>query len=364
MLEKGRISTLQMEFIIVPAVLATSILSIPAITGRLARHDMWMTPIIGSITGFLIVFIIWKLHQFYPKMTPVQYMEEIIGKIAGRAFGFSLILVFLHRTGISVRDYSDFLTSNVMLHTPELVFTISMIFVCALAARGGIEVIARTAVICTALFMGTAIVLLLLIKDIDITYMLPIFENGVLPVLKGGFINHSWFTDFFFLGFIFPFLNNQEKGLKAGMRSSFVVMFIFVYLNFFVLTLIGISCINQFYPVYAIVRAISVFEFFENFEVLVTASWVLGNFVKFSFFLYVISLSLGQLFRLSDFRILVFPMGLLLMFFGYWDLPNLVASRKYLAQIHPFVMTFFQFLLPLFLLMIAIFRKKWREKRR
>jgi spore germination protein KB len=359
-LEKGRISARQMEMIIIPTVIATSILSSPAIATRFARHDMWMTPIIGSITGFVTVYITWKIHQLYPKMTPVQYSEKIIGKIAGRLFGLLLILFYLFKTGISVREYSDFIAGTVMLDTPRIVFTVSIIFVSALAARGGIEVIARSAVICTTLFMTTAIVLLLLIKDLDLGYLLPFLENGIAPVMKGAFLYHTWFTDFFLLAFLFPFINHPGKGLKSAMKTSLFVMAVFVVINFFVLTVIGTSSVNQFFPVYSIVRGIRVFEFFENFEVLITSSWVLGNFVKIAFFLYVISLGLGQLLRLSDYKVLVFPLGLLMVFFSYWDLPNIVVVRNYMNQVHPFIMTIIQFLIPLFLLVIALVRKRRR----
>jgi len=90
MLEKGRISTIQMEFIMIPTIIATGVLSIPSIAGRFARHDMWMTPIFGSVIGFITVFIVWKLHQLYPKMTPIQYSEKILGKAGGKLFSFAL----------------------------------------------------------------------------------------------------------------------------------------------------------------------------------------------------------------------------------------------------------------------------------
>lgn len=360
MLEKGRISSLQMEMIIIPTVIATAALSIPAFAGRLANHDMWLIPIVGSLTGFLTVFIAWKLHELYPKMTPIQYSEKIIGKIAGRVFSLFLILFYLHKAGISVRDYSDFIAGNVMIETPRIVFIITLIFVSALAARGGLEVVARSAVICTTIFLGTSTVLLLLIKDLDLGYLLPFLEEGIVPVMRGGFFYNAWFTDFFLLAFLFPFINNHKKALKAGMKTTFFVMFIFVYINFFVLTLIGPSSFNQFYPVYSAVRAISVFEFFENFEVLIMASWVLGNFVKTAFYLYVISLSIAQWLRLSDFKAFVFPLGLLMVFFSLWDLPDIVAVRTYMTQVHPFLMTVLHLLVPLLLLMVALFRKQRR----
>jgi len=346
----------------VPTIIATGVLSIPSIAGRFARHDMWMTPIIGSVIGFITVFIVWKLHQLYPKMTPIQYSEKILGKAGGKLFSFLIVFFYIHNTGIVIRQYSDFITGNVLQQTPSIIFSITILFVSALAVRGGIEVIARSAVICTTIFMITSLALLLLIKDLELGYMLPLLENGWLPVLKGSFIHNAWFSEFFLLAFIFPFVHHSgKKGLKSGMKTCLYVMLILFYVHFFVLTMLGVSSVNQFYPVYSIVRAIRVFGFFENFEVIITASWVLGNFVKVSVFLFVASLGLAQLLNLSDYRLIVFPLSLLLLLFSYWDIPNIVVLTDYMTKIQPFYFVSVQTVLPLVLLLIALARKKRSE---
>ncbi|PFP25943.1 hypothetical protein COJ96_19530 [Bacillus sp. AFS073361] len=248
-----------------------------------------------------------------------------------------------------------------MFETPSLVFSISIMFVSALAVRGGIEVIARSAVICTTLYMSTSLSLLLLLKDIDVTFMLPILENGLLPVMKGGFVHTAWFSELFLLAFIYPYINSPKTGLKSGMKIALFIMLFLLYIHFFVLTLLGISSVNQFYPVYSIVRAISVMGFFENFEVIITASWVLGNFVKVTVFLYVASLGLAQLLRLSDNRLIVFPLSLLIILLSYWGIPNIVELIDYMTKIQPFYFVMVQTILPLFLLIIALVRRKRSE---
>lgn len=357
MLEKGKISPLQLEFMMVPTIIATGVLSIPSIAGKFARHDMWMTPIVGSIIGFITVFIVWKLHQLFPNMTPIEYSEKILGKAVGKILGLFLVLFYFHGTGLVVKQYANFISGNVMFHTPSVVFTIGIIFVSALAVRGGLEVIARSAIICTTIYISTALTLLLLLRDVEIGFMLPILENGVLPVMKGGLVYNAWFSEFFLLSFLFPFIKDPKRSLKTGMKASFYVMLILTYVNFFVLTILGISSVNQFYPVYSIIRGISVMGFFQNFEVLITASWVLGNFVKVSVFLYVASLGLAQVFKLSNYRIIVFPLSLLLVLISYWDIPNITVLVDYLTRIQPFYFILVQTVLPLLLLIIALARR-------
>jgi len=361
MIDNGKISASQLEFMMVPTIIATGVLSLPAVATQYARHDMWMVPIVGSIIGFITVYLVWKLHQLYPELTPIQYSEKILGKVLGKLVGLLIVLYLVHDTGIVVRQYSEFISFNVMRETPTVVLSISIMFVCVLAVRGGIEVIARTSVICTTLFMITSVSLLLLIKDIDVTNILPILENGFMPVLQGGLVYQSWFGEVFLLAFLYPYVNNQRKSLKAGMKITLYIMLIFLYVNFFVLTLLGLSSLNQLYPVYSAVRAISVLGFFENFEVIITASWVLGNFVKLTIFLYVASTGLAQLVSSSDYRIVVFPLTMLLIFMSYWDIPNIVVLMEHLTKIQPFYFISVQTILPFILLLVALARRKRSE---
>lgn len=78
-------------------------------------------------------------------------------------------------------------------------------------------------------------------------------------------------------------------------------------------------------------------------------------------FLYVASLGLAQLFRCSDYRILVFPLSLVLIFFSYWNIPNIVALMDYMIKIQPFYFISVQTFIPLVLLLIALARRKRSE---
>ena len=90
MIEKGRISPLQLAIFMHPTVLATASLSVPAITMKTAGHDMWAAPIVSSLIGFLVVFVMFKLHERYPNETFIQYSESILGKYLGRVSGWPI----------------------------------------------------------------------------------------------------------------------------------------------------------------------------------------------------------------------------------------------------------------------------------
>src|SRR6476619_766109 len=123
MVEKGRISYLQMALIMYATIVATAILYIPFITAQHAKRDLWLSPIWGSLSGFLIVMIIVKLSKLYPGKTLIQYGELILGRTLGKIIAFIYLFFLLHDTAIAFRKYGEFIESAFLHKTPIIFVT-------------------------------------------------------------------------------------------------------------------------------------------------------------------------------------------------------------------------------------------------
>ena len=96
MIEKGKISALQLAMMFYISIIVTGILFLPIIGYHFAERDYWIAPILSSIIGFIIVIVMCKLNNYYPKETIIQYSCSILGKVAGENNrSFSLITYVL-----------------------------------------------------------------------------------------------------------------------------------------------------------------------------------------------------------------------------------------------------------------------------
>ncbi len=89
--------------------------------------------------------------------------------------------------------------------------------------------------------------------------------------------------------------------------------------------------------------------------------WVVGAFVKISVFYYVAALGTAQWLNLSDYRPVVWPLGILIVEFSFWSLPNTMGLARYNVGAAPFTGLLIQMIIPLFLLVIAVVRKRKRK---
>lgn len=99
MIEKGRISALQMSFLIYANIITTAALIAPGMTFKYADRDMWLSPIWGSLSGFLVVFIVYQLNKLYPGETLIHYSQHILGRIPGKVAALSICFIISMSAG-------------------------------------------------------------------------------------------------------------------------------------------------------------------------------------------------------------------------------------------------------------------------
>lgn len=358
MLEKGKISSLQMGFMLYSTVLATGFLVLPTITAQFAQNDLWLTGIFSAGMGFLTVYLANRLHGLYPKQTIIEYSNRILGKIPGKIVGLSFFFFSLHSMGLIVRQYAEFVKGNFLLKTPIIIIICSLILLCAFAVRGGAELMARSAVIFTLIFIIPLFILLLLLPDLDLKNVFPILSRGIMPVLKATTTPQGWISEIFLMSFFLPCLTDPQKGMRVGFITLCAIVASMVYVNLIVLFLFGVDAGNKIYPILTAFRYISLSNFFENLESLLLAMWVAGNFVKISVFYYAAVLSFAQSLELTDYRPVVLPLGILAVVFSLWDIPDFPALSKLLKDVSPFYIPTFLMAIPLFLLIVAVLRNK------
>jgi spore germination protein KB len=365
MLEKGKISAFQMGVILYPTIYATAILFVPTITSRYAGRDAWASPIFGSLNGFFTAFIAYQLYKLHPKETVIQYSRHIIGRIPGKVLGFAYLFFFLYMTGFILREYAEFIITSFLPKTPMVVVIGGMVLVCGLAVHGGVEVLARAfQLFILAFILSIPLIMVPILKDLDPKNLFPIMEHGIMPSILGAAFPQAWFSEAFLISMLLPFLTKHEKGLKWSIISVFAIMLSLVSLNLLTIFLFGSSVSSYTFPVFNAVRYISIGPFFEHLEASIIAIWVVGAFMKISVFYYALVLGTAQWLHLSDYRPIVFPFGFLAALFSIWEFSNLQELLKFSEKIFPFYVPCMLTIIPMFLLLISIIRKRNRQKKK
>lgn len=350
---KETILPIQLSFMLYPTVMATGFLVLPSAGALYAPYDFWMSSILTMIPGAISIVLATSLHARFPGMTIIESGQRIIGKSLGKLVGLFYFLHLLHVTGVISREYAEFVKSCFLFDTPMMFISCSLLFLAACAVRGGVNVMARSAVIFTTLFLLPLLFLLLLIPDLNWTNMLPMLSQGIVPVLKAEAVPQGWVSELFLMTYFLPYVTDQKK-IKPWLYVMLGLIVISMLLvDLVVLLLLGPDTSNKTYPVLVAFRYMSAGGFFENLEAMLLSMWVLGNLVKQGVYLYATVISFSQCFGVSDYRSLAFPIAILAALFGLWDLPNTGALNVLIMKDSVFETPLFMIVIPLLLLLIA-----------
>jgi spore germination protein KB len=331
MIEKGKISALQSAMMMYLAVTPTAILTTPSITYNYAKQDFWISPI-WALSAWITVYIAFRLHHMYPGQNIVQVSERIVGRFPGKLIGFIILFVYLYLSGKAILEYGEFVVGVFLNQTPLIVVLGSMVLVCALTVRGGVEIVGRFAQLILPVFVALLLFILIpIIPDLRLSNMLPVMGEGIMPSIAGAGVLQVWFSEFITVSFFLPFITDQEKAAKSTLISLFAVILSLVVSNLATLLLLGGMTGNYIYPVLTLARYISLADFFAHLESLYMAIWVLGEFVKICVYFYVSVLGAAQWMNLSDYRPIVFPLSFIILLFSVWIAPNLQELRHVIS---------------------------------
>lgn len=365
MIEKGKISAAQLSFLSYANIVVTSILIVPGITYKYAKQDLWLSPIWGALLGLMLVPLFIQLHRRYPSFTFVEYLEAILGRVLGRLVGLCYVLFFLLSSGLTLRQYGDFLVGAVFRETPLLVIMALLSLATTMVVHAGLEALARMAdIFVPLLVLLWLLVIVLLLPDYELKQVLPIMENGSAPSLRGAVAPFTWNALFFYLSLLLPFVNERERkdSLKWCYITVIAVMITLVTTNLSALLLFGTITGQFVYPFMNAARYISYADFFENMEALVMAIWVGGMFIKHGFYQYVLVLSTAQWLHLSDYKSIAYPIGVIITILGLWISPSVADMAHFIDVTLPFMSLCFFILIPVMLLLIAVLKRKLAVK--
>ncbi len=332
-----------------------------------AGQDAWLSAIFSTIIGLSIIWINTSLGGLYPDKTFIEVICLLLGKWLGKTVSITFIFVTFV-TAIQVTWYvGDFITTTYLPEISTYPINILFLAVLAIAMIYGLEAMCRA---CTVFFILIfpiyVLSLAMLIPNMHVTNLLPVFEKGISPVLKG-IIPLLSFTTFptIVLNMVYP---SNIENLKKAKKSMF-----YGYLLGMIIASIGIlMCIlvlgsnftaNSRFPLFILTQEINVGTIFSRLEAVVIAVWLTTNFISTFFYFYAGTLGLSQLLKLNDYKKLVLPLVLIMAVFSRFIYKNVPYEISWDTYVWAPVAFTAGFVLPVVLLLIYGV-KKWLGKRK
>lgn len=296
---KQTISVSQMYIFMYVGIFSTGILTMPAILYRYAEQNLWLSLFIGSLIGYLLVFINGFFYKHFPGKNVQEIIIQLLGPYIGRFCLTMIIGLFIFEEIYILREYQLYLSVGFYQFTRPCIIIGFMMLICTYACYKGIEVIARVSQIIFPLMIFFYIAICLLaLPSVTLSNMLPILEKGLLPPIKGAIVPLSWFSEFFWLSFCLNSLPPRKKIILPGVLTVLILTLTLLFVFVIDIGVLGAYTGQSLFPSHVVVRYIELGTFVERVSAFFMSLWVLGMFIKICFLLYVI---LQGVYKLGNF---------------------------------------------------------------
>lgn len=355
---KEAISGRQLLLLVFTFIIATATLFLPSFTAQHAGQDAWLSVLIGSLAGILVVLVVTALGLRYPEKTLIEYSETILGKWPGKMVGLVFIWFYLHMTSIMIREVSSTIHGTLLPKSSMESITIIIFIAAAYSVKQGLEVITRANVLNLVItFIAMFTVFFLLLKEMNIELLTPVLNKGMMPVIQDSVLPAGWFGEVVSIAFLIPFINKPKE---ARLHSIIGVLWASVTLAFIVALIIMVFGAKMTslltFPTLQAVRIININDYIQRAEIIFLIPWIASNYIKICFFFFTTVLIISQWFKIKKYTTLVLPVGLVLFPLSLALFRNNVELVEFLGRVWGFYSLPIELGIPTLLLIVELIR--------
>ena len=307
--EKQTIGAGQLAILYLSFLIGSSVINVPNPMIRFAGNMAWLSIAASTLLGMLLLGLVLYLFRCYPDDIYTVYLNRVYGRWIAGVFVALLLLMLLLWFAYIVLDIGKFFTNTMMVETPMYVFNALTIVVAACTAQAGIEVMGRMFFLLTASMMLAVVVIAILSIPLARTEtLLPLFADGIKPVLHGVYFSFGFpFAELFLFAVILPFVRQESrdragKWLYAMTALSGLVLLIVIVITEMTL---GPLAGERKFSLYAVARLIRISQFMIGLEAIVGIALIAGSFMKATIVLYILNCVASRFFKLNDDQLLL-----------------------------------------------------------
>ena len=307
--EKNKISGVQLMFLVTAFVQGSILLT--SFTVSLTKHDTWLVVLSGLILIAPFILSYCLLSKRFKGLNLIQIHDIVYGKYIGKAVSLYYIFFVFLTMSFNLRDLGDFYATFLMPDTPLIFFIVIFTLVCAFAVWKGIQTLGS---ICHLFVFTTFIIIastfLLLLKDMDFSNFLPVFDLPLKNFIQGthiiSSIPYGELVIFLIIGASLKDAGQTTKSIFSGLLLGAISVLLVSIRNTAVLGSTETILIS---PSFQSVRLIDFGRVFTRMDLVIGIGQTLMFFIKSSLYYYVLVVSLSQLLGLRSYLPLILPIG-------------------------------------------------------
>lgn len=352
-MNKETVSDKQAIAIIILFIIGTSVI---ISTGLDAKKDLWLSNILSICMTFFMVLIYIHLHYIFPKRNFLDIIEICFGNIVGKIIIIMYTWFSFHIGLFILEDIGFFITTVSFPETPRIVPMLMVIILSLSAVKQGIELLGRCAKTFLPLIIGFMLLtMLLLVSDMKVGNILPIFSGGIKPILKGAFSSFSFpFGEIVICTMVFSYkktIKTPYKIYTIGLLIGGIIIFLISLVNILVLGFNTMSI--TIFPSRLTVARLDIGTFIQRIEIIASTIFLITAFIKLSICLLATCKGITKVIGYDKYHFITTPVALIMLNFSCFLHEDVLSFIDWTREVSPFYKMPYLIIFPIITLIIA-----------
>lgn len=312
-------------------------------------QDGWIAIGLGAAIAAPLFCLYARLFRLFPEKDLFEIMQLVFGKIGGKALTVLFVWYATHLGALVLRNFSEFTQIAAMPETPQLPIMILMTLTTVYLARSSMRAIGKwsLAVVFLVLFV-VVFTFAAAIPQLKFDDLMPFFEHSTSQIAKATFevFSFPYAETVIFLCLAGSF-EKKDNPYKLFLYALILTLLVFIVVFLRNMALLGntLAALNYF-PSYIATRIIGIGGFLARIEGSISSNLLFAGIVKIAVCLLAASKGLASLFNLPHYRLVVLPMGMLIMAICAIVYENTMEMFAFLTY-YPYYAFPFQVIFPL-----------------
>lgn len=280
------VSRVQLTALAFVGLLSPTVRRIPGQLSHSGGRACWVSVLLAAVPIFIMILLYSALRRRAGALGGEDLVLGALGRAPGRAVLAitGLWLIFYCSYGLSAG--ADRMISSIFPNARPGFLIIVMLAMCTTAALGEYRALARCAMVFRPVLLAAfAVLAAFALPDVDWSELMPPFENGAAPALRGvvQLVNISSVAVYL------VFLEDRTReGFSPrgflGWAGVYIAILLFLCVS--VMGLLGLELTqNLSHPFFAVIRELTLFGAVERIEAVIIGLWVLPDFIMISLLL-------------------------------------------------------------------------------
>lgn len=311
---KNNITSKQMALLTFIGQTGMGMITLPTLMAKAVGHDGWISILITGFISVILGGLITLLLKRYSNKSIYDINSLIFGKVIGFIFNVLLIIYLMLAAAASARVFSIFLKITLLPRTPPFLLIPFVMSPSIYLVWCGLKSVVRFKYVSLMAYVVSIIYLIMLIKHYRFSFLMPVGEAGMVPILSGVKTGFYTFLGLELVVFVFPEITDKKNIFRWYIIANILTTLFSLVIVITSTALFGENLLKiQTIPLFNSARVYNA-PILERLDLYLIALWFIVMGCSMRAYMFAAYYSIGKVFKVKDKKTSVFFFFMVLIF--------------------------------------------------